>query len=1226
MAQAVISDNFNSANYSGGTGWKGNWLETSDSNGPNGGRVLINGGRLRFEGIFRNNQQIKRTCDLNGVGATSASLKFNWETVSLNQSGNDGEELNIQISSNSNGPFTTIGSFRGEQTGVFEQDISTYISANTTIRLINTSTLSWGDWESGEYVYIDNVEIKYYTAITDPCTPLSGSVTIWEEDFGGAPKGSSSTTSIRKLQYPSNQSGGWGMVGSNVNPEGEWVSNVIDISNHENLKVSLDIGSWSTGNGLEETGSYIDYIRIYYSVDDGAEQLFNSNEEIFGTVGTLQACAIIPEGNNVVIKVVMKSTAGDEYHYIDNVLVSGTILTPDTEAPIFVQNPNITIPAEVGKCGADVYYNTPIVTDNKGAFSGNLAGYTYVGTYNDHTYYLSDATELSAAAADEMYSLGGHLVTITSPGENDFLRDNLSERFWMGLTDEETEGEFKWVTGEDLSLYDNWSTNEPNDYSGNEDWVEMYDNGTWNDMLNDHTRKYVAEFEGPRYVQTEGLISGAFFPVGTTTNTFTATDAAGNVGTMSFTVTVTDKVFPVISACPANITVNSNAGVCGAVVNWTEPTASDNCTATGDLVWNKSVTPGSTFPIGTTKVTYKVKDESGNESVCNFNVIVVDNENPQISCQTNITHVLFCEKSSVDISIPTPTDNCNLQSLTYRIGGGVESANLLSNTGSISINLPSAGDHTITWTATDVNGNSNSCNFMIHVDAEPVIDVLTAVNATCATSNDGQISIPKISVESGGVEYSVDGGSNWQSSNLFKNLSPNTYNVKIRTNIGGDYCESASQTVSVNQPSALSIGTSNVVDASCSANADGKIDLSITGGDQVMHFDGTDSYIALDLNYNSVTAISSMTVAAWVKVGPNSGDGDWSILDFDRSEYFNFSIESGYKLRLSTNSDNGGGINDFQSDTDIGDDEWHFVVGVYDGVDKHIFIDGILDKSTSNPHGSNRLGAPIVRYAFIGTGSEAVTFNGNKNDGRIFNGNIANVWYFESSITDLNDLNELSKGVIPTGHTPKGNWRLSDISNGFIPNLADLNSYGEVIGMDASNIDDANLYSLSCTKDGVDFDLLGNLSVVDANNFKLTNLAVGDYTLIVTDNYGCSENVLFEIKNGDVTPPVISAFPSNRSICAQDKSTQKAVVSGIDLPTANYVDNCGGDLTVQYQIKDKNDVILIAYGTGSDASGFSFPLGENTVTYKVSDSAGNSSEVFFKVTVNPKPSPLGIYF
>ncbi len=55
--------------------------------------------------------------------------------------------------------------------------------------------------------------------------------------------------------------------------------------------------------------------------------------------------------------------------------------------------------------------------------------------------------------------------------------------------------------------------------------------------------------------RTAGPASGSAFPVGTTTVTHTATDAAGNVSTCSFTVTVLDGQLPVISAQPVNRTV-----------------------------------------------------------------------------------------------------------------------------------------------------------------------------------------------------------------------------------------------------------------------------------------------------------------------------------------------------------------------------------------------------------------------------------------------------------------------------------------------------------------------------------------------------------------------------------------------------------------------------------------------------------------------------------------------
>jgi hypothetical protein len=55
-----------------------------------------------------------------------------------------------------------------------------------------------------------------------------------------------------------------------------------------------------------------------------------------------------------------------------------------------------------------------------------------------------------------------------------------------------------------------------------------------------------------------GPASGAVFPIGSTTVTYRATDAAGNTAECSFTVTITesaDNEDPVISNFPSDITV-----------------------------------------------------------------------------------------------------------------------------------------------------------------------------------------------------------------------------------------------------------------------------------------------------------------------------------------------------------------------------------------------------------------------------------------------------------------------------------------------------------------------------------------------------------------------------------------------------------------------------------------------------------------------------------------------
>jgi len=107
---------------------------------------------------------------------------------------------------------------------------------------------------------------------------------------------------------------------------------------------------------------------------------------------------------------------------------------------------------------------------------------------------------------------------------------------------------------------------------------------------------------------------------GTIIRTWSATDACGNVATVDQTITVVDTTPPVMTACPADITVPADAGGCDAVVTFNEPTATDNCDPAPVVVcdWPS----GSTFPQGTTLVTCTATDECGKDSECSFNVTV----------------------------------------------------------------------------------------------------------------------------------------------------------------------------------------------------------------------------------------------------------------------------------------------------------------------------------------------------------------------------------------------------------------------------------------------------------------------------------------------------------------------------------------------------------------------------------------------------------------------------
>lgn len=124
----------------------------------------------------------------------------------------------------------------------------------------------------------------------------------------------------------------------------------------------------------------------------------------------------------------------------------------------------------------------------------------------------SDA--LAAAASQSYLGYAGHLVTITSNVEAQFVEDLVPDdasSIWLAASDLETEGTWRWVAGPEAGhvfwqdgttvTYANWAPGEPNDFYLGEDYGEMYGaSGSWNDIqgpLVRDQRSYVVEYFVP---------------------------------------------------------------------------------------------------------------------------------------------------------------------------------------------------------------------------------------------------------------------------------------------------------------------------------------------------------------------------------------------------------------------------------------------------------------------------------------------------------------------------------------------------------------------------------------------------------------------------------------------------------------------------------------------------------------------------------------------------------
>ncbi|XP_072014219.1 hyalin-like, partial [Amphiura filiformis] len=113
---------------------------------------------------------------------------------------------------------------------------------------------------------------------------------------------------------------------------------------------------------------------------------------------------------------------------------------------------------------------------------------------------------------------------------------------------------------------------------------------------------------------------GQNFPVGTTPVTYIFTDSSGNEAQCSFTITVNvvDTIPPVISGCPLSATYTVPLGTPRRIVSWLEPAATDDCGVMPTSLQSHS--PGDSFVVGVTQVTYIFSDSSGNDEFCSFSI------------------------------------------------------------------------------------------------------------------------------------------------------------------------------------------------------------------------------------------------------------------------------------------------------------------------------------------------------------------------------------------------------------------------------------------------------------------------------------------------------------------------------------------------------------------------------------------------------------------------------
>ncbi|XP_007535920.1 C-type lectin domain family 4 member E [Erinaceus europaeus] len=109
--------------------------------------------------------------------------------------------------------------------------------------------------------------------------------------------------------------------------------------------------------------------------------------------------------------------------------------------------------------------------------------------FQSSCYFFSTNTLTWASSLKNCSDLGGHLVVINSLEEQEFLfhKKPTKREFYIGLTDQRTESQWKWVDNTPFNTsLSFWDVGEPNNLATVEDCVTIRDSSNprqnWNDV------------------------------------------------------------------------------------------------------------------------------------------------------------------------------------------------------------------------------------------------------------------------------------------------------------------------------------------------------------------------------------------------------------------------------------------------------------------------------------------------------------------------------------------------------------------------------------------------------------------------------------------------------------------------------------------------------------------------------------------------------------------------
>ncbi len=209
------------------------------------------------------------------------------------------------------------------------------------------------------------------------------------------------------------------------------------------------------------------------------------------------------------------------------------------------------------------FKSSSITPSGSRTFSITIGEANYLPS-TDHYYKYITAPRITwkdakiAAENKLYYGRQGYLATITTKEEAVLSGEQAAGQGWIGGSDEEAEGVWKWVTGPEAGMvfwnglangsspsgvYSNWAIDEPNDWPNpsiakEENYAHIYQTGKWNDYPNFHNdiKGYIVEYGKPGDIPLN-ISASTTISVASILTTTSATRCG--VGTLNLSATAT---------------------------------------------------------------------------------------------------------------------------------------------------------------------------------------------------------------------------------------------------------------------------------------------------------------------------------------------------------------------------------------------------------------------------------------------------------------------------------------------------------------------------------------------------------------------------------------------------------------------------------------------------------------------------------------------------------------